>query len=230
MFRENQHQTNKLAAWNTASSTNMSITEHLGLFYHDSWVDAGHPTVAQFKSKQKMESEPCSSPQPLTSTFSSTNSKGLSTRWHRIGRQDWKLPSWHLNTLDISPVPCFQKSYPNKSPTPFSDRQSLQRGHPAWQLIEQISSRMIMWAWDWSILVCDQEQHAHPAGGGKARRKEREWAMDHQFWGNYCVSTSSEMFPPTRFSVILCIYNNIKEHHLLSYGTLKLAGLWLTRR
>lgn len=225
MFRENLHQTNKLAAWNTASSTNTSVTEHLGLLYHNSWVDVGHPTVAQFKSKQKIESELCSSPQPFTSTFSSTNRKGLSTCWHRIERQDWKLPSWHSNTLNISP--CFQKSYTNKSPTPFSDRQSLQRGRPAWQLIEQISSRMIMWAWDWSILVCST--HTQREVGKLEGRKENELRIISS-GADYCVSTSSEMFPPTRFSVILCIYNNIKEHCLLSYGILKLAGLWLTRR
>lgn len=57
-FRENLNQTNELAGWNTASSTNTSATKHLGPFYHNGWVDAGHPTVAHFKVNRRWNQSP----------------------------------------------------------------------------------------------------------------------------------------------------------------------------
>lgn len=70
------------------------------------------------------------------------------------------------------------------------------------------------------------------AGVGKARRKEREWTMKLSSipGADHCVSISCSKFPPTLFSLTLPIYVNIKEHYLLPYETLKLAGLWLAHR
>jgi len=47
---------------------------------------------------------------------------------------------------------------------------------------------------------------------------------------DHCVSISYSKLPPILFSLTLPVYIDIKEHYLLSYGTLKLAGLWLAHR